>query len=173
MREIALVVDALSTHGMDDQQIESVSRIRYLVHECLRDHAGSSIQSVATSKNDVGKMGRGKERTRRRGVSKRPRKGDPEEYYETSINTQHSSYYSDMDADQVLVYNVNNEVNSQHPEFLSSGDNREQEHHATADAVDDAILDVKLQSVETSEDLPHQNGISCLTEDNIFLINLH
>ncbi|KAL0404836.1 UNVERIFIED_CONTAM: protein MAIN-LIKE 2 [Sesamum radiatum] len=66
LRDIAHVADTLSTHGMDDQQIQSVTRIRYIAHECLRDHTGSSTLVVADSQDEVGKRIRGKERVRRR-----------------------------------------------------------------------------------------------------------
>lgn len=88
LRDIAHAADTLSTHGMDDQQIHSVTRIRYIAHECLRDHGGSSTLALENSENEVVKKIRGKERVRRRGTSKRRRKDDPEEYYASSMHIQ-------------------------------------------------------------------------------------
>ncbi|XP_011078958.1 protein MAIN-LIKE 2 [Sesamum indicum] len=114
LRDIAHVADTLSTHGMDDQQIQSITRIRFVAHECLRDHVGSSTLVVANSEDDVGKSMRGKERVRRRGISKRRRKDDSEEYYAASTNTQTPVYPSAVDVDQGHMYYVQNEVDPQH-----------------------------------------------------------
>ncbi|KAA8521593.1 hypothetical protein F0562_012266 [Nyssa sinensis] len=78
LRDIAHVADTLSTQGMDDQQMHSVTRIRYLAHECLRDQVGSSTVVVTNSQNELGKSVRGKERVRRKGMGKRKRKDDLE-----------------------------------------------------------------------------------------------
>lgn len=85
---------------MDDEQIQSVTRIRYIAHECLRDHGGSSTLALENSENEVVKKIRGKERVRRRGTSKRRRKDDPEEYYASSMHIQ--------------LYHVPNEVDHEH-----------------------------------------------------------
>ncbi|KAL0346178.1 UNVERIFIED_CONTAM: protein MAIN-LIKE 2 [Sesamum radiatum] len=114
LRDIAHLADTLSTHGMDDQQIQSITRIRFVAHECLRDHVGSSTLVVANSEDDVGKRMRGKERVRRRGMSKRRRKDDPEEYYAASTNTQTPMYPSAVGVDQGHMYYVENEVEPQH-----------------------------------------------------------
>ncbi|KAK4392512.1 protein MAIN-LIKE 2 [Sesamum angolense] len=114
LRDIAHVADTLSTHGMDDQQIQSITRIRFVAHECLRDHVGSSTLVVANSEDDIGKSMRGKERVRRRGMSKRRRKDDPEEYYAASTNTQIPVYPSAVNVDQGHMYYVENEVDPQH-----------------------------------------------------------
>ncbi|VFR01325.1 unnamed protein product [Cuscuta campestris] len=88
LREIAHLADTLSTHGMDDQQIQVVSRIQYAARECFRDHhqsGGSSMVIIANSPDDeIGKRGRGKERIRRKGTSKRRRKEEEvDQYYAT------------------------------------------------------------------------------------------
>ncbi|KAL0453191.1 UNVERIFIED_CONTAM: protein MAIN-LIKE 2 [Sesamum latifolium] len=114
LRDIAHVADTLSTHGMDDQQIQSVTRIRYIAHECLRDHTGSSTLVVADSQDEVGKRTRGKERVRRRGTSKRRRKDDPEEYYAATMHTQSRLYSSAVNSDQAQFYHVGNEVDHEH-----------------------------------------------------------
>ncbi|XP_052178435.1 protein MAIN-LIKE 2-like [Diospyros lotus] len=78
LRDIAHIADTLPTHGMDEQQIYSVSRIRYIVHECLRDQVGSSMIMVSSPQDELGKRVRGKERVRRKGMGKRKRRDDPE-----------------------------------------------------------------------------------------------
>ncbi|XP_059663312.1 protein MAIN-LIKE 2-like [Cornus florida] len=88
LRDIAHVADTLSTLGMDDQQIHSVSRIRYIAHECLRDQVGSSIILVDTSQNELGKRVRGKERVRRKGMGKRKRKDDSEQFHAAGEDAQ-------------------------------------------------------------------------------------
>ncbi|KAL6530533.1 hypothetical protein OROMI_028422 [Orobanche minor] len=106
LKEIAHVADTLSTHGMDDQQIQSVARIRCMAHECLRDHAGSSaLLSAANSEDEIGKTIRGKERIRRRGMrKKRRRKDEPEEFYAPSFRTQYHSYRPTVNDDQEQLY---------------------------------------------------------------------
>lgn len=78
LRDIAHLADTLSTHGMDEQQIYSVTRIRYIVHECLRDQVGSSTIMV-NLENELVKRVRKKERVRRKGTGKRKRKDDSEQ----------------------------------------------------------------------------------------------
>lgn len=114
LREIAHAADTLSTHGMDDQQTQSVARIRFLAHECLRDHVGSPTLLVANSENDAGERIRGKELVRRRGTSKRRRKDDPDEYYAPT-----RSYSSAANVDQGQLYHVHDFV----PQSLCLPDN--------------------------------------------------
>lgn len=105
LKEIVQIADAISTHGMDEEQIQAVTRIRYISHECLRDQGGSSLVVSATPETEVGKRGRGKERVRRRGtVSKRKRKDDPEIYL-APREDDHSQLY-DADADVSQLYHV-------------------------------------------------------------------
>ncbi|KAL3506881.1 hypothetical protein ACH5RR_032263 [Cinchona calisaya] len=103
LRDIALVADTLSTHGMDDQQIQAMSRIRYVAHECLRDQVGIPL-AVTTVQNEVGKRTRGKEKVRRKGMGKRRRKDEPE---------HHSLYRLNPVAGHVLSYHAENEVDHQ------------------------------------------------------------
>ncbi|GER46187.1 aminotransferase-like, partial [Striga asiatica] len=109
LRDIAEIADTLSTHGMEDQQIQSVTRIRYIAHECLRDHAGSSALLLTNSEDEIGKKSRGKERVRRRSTGKRRRKEDLDDLYTPSFHT-HSHLYpsaSNHDDDgEEQVYHV-------------------------------------------------------------------
>nr|GMD77056.1 serine/threonine-protein phosphatase 7 long form homolog [Ipomoea batatas] len=115
LRDIAHLADTLSTHGMDDQQIQVVTRIRDTAHECLRDQVGSSLVIVANSPNEVGKRGRGKERIRRKGMSKRKRREEVEQYYAADgMNPQ--SYFSAtvIEADHAHLYPAGSEVDDPH-----------------------------------------------------------
>lgn len=100
LRDIAHVADTLSTHGMDDQQIQAVSRIRYVAHECLRDQFGVSLV-VASAPNEVGKRTRGKEKVRRKGMGKRRKKEDTD---------HHSLYRLNPMASHLVSYHAENEV---------------------------------------------------------------
>ncbi|KAJ9552200.1 hypothetical protein OSB04_016245 [Centaurea solstitialis] len=91
LRDIANLADMVSTHGMDDQQMHAVSRIRYLAHECLRDQIGNTMIADITDsdQNEIDKKIRGKERIRRKGMGiKRRRKDDPEQFQSTSSQQQ-------------------------------------------------------------------------------------
>lgn len=87
LRDIALLADTLSTHGMDDQQIQAVSRIRYVAHECLRDQVVNPLV-VVEPQNEDAKKSRGKEKVRRKNVAKRRRKDDPEQYNAVGLSLQ-------------------------------------------------------------------------------------
>ncbi|KAL9272529.1 MAIN-LIKE 2-like protein [Drosera capensis] len=79
LREVAHIADTLSLQGLDNEQIRSVTRISYIVHECLRDQAGSVVAVASvTSEDENGKRGRGKEKVRRKGMTKRRRKDEGE-----------------------------------------------------------------------------------------------
>ncbi|GAB2274682.1 hypothetical protein Dimus_039094 [Dionaea muscipula] len=81
LREVAHIADTLSLQGLDNEQIQSVTRIRYIIHECLRDQAGSFV-TVVSGEDENGKRGRGKEKVRRRGVvAKRRRKDEVEHFH--------------------------------------------------------------------------------------------
>ncbi|GMP51849.1 hypothetical protein CsSME_00017918 [Camellia sinensis var. sinensis] len=85
LRDIAHLADTLSTHGMDEQQIYSVTRIRDIVHECLRDEIENSIVVAANPQNELGKRVRGKERVRRKCTEKRKQRDDSEECVVASV----------------------------------------------------------------------------------------
>lgn len=87
LRDIALLADTLSTHGMDDQQIQTVSRIRYVAHECLRDQVVNPLV-VVEPQNEDAKRSRGKEKVRRKSVAKRRRKDDPEQCNTVGLSLQ-------------------------------------------------------------------------------------
>lgn len=92
LRDIAHIADTFSTKGLDPQQIESISRIRYIAHECLRDQIGGPVIVTATPQVELGKRIRGKERVRRKGTGKRLRKDDPVQYNAASEDDQSQFY---------------------------------------------------------------------------------
>lgn len=78
----------MSLQGLDNEQIHSITRIRYIVHECLRDQAGSvvTVASSPPETENCNKRGRGKEKVRRKGMGKRRRKDELEQCEEDSIS---------------------------------------------------------------------------------------
>ncbi|CAN1156072.1 Protein MAIN-LIKE 2 [Linum perenne] len=73
IREIAYLADSFSTEGLDGQQFESISRIRYIAQDCLRKQSGSPAIAVPTDTQQVqhGKRIRGKESVRRNSGKRR------------------------------------------------------------------------------------------------------
>ncbi|KAK4353582.1 hypothetical protein RND71_025776 [Anisodus tanguticus] len=115
LREIAHIVDTLSTHGMDDQQLQSVTRIRYITYECLRDQIASTVVVATNSHSEVGKRVRGKERVRRKGMGgKRKRKEEVEQYYAAGIPMQSRIPAPTFDVDPSHLYHVGSEVDNPH-----------------------------------------------------------
>lgn len=106
LREIALIADTLSTHGMDDQQLQSVTRIRYITYECLRDQIASTVVVATNSQSEVGKRVRGKERVRRKGMGKRKRKEEIEQYYAAGVPVQSRLPAATFDADDSHLYHM-------------------------------------------------------------------
>lgn len=109
LREIALIADTLSTHGMDDQQLQSVTRIRYITYECLRDQIASTVVVATNSQGEVGKRVRGKERVRRKGMGKRKRKEEIEQYYAAGVPVQSRLPAATFDADDSHLYHMGND----------------------------------------------------------------
>ncbi|KAI9114595.1 hypothetical protein K1719_014293 [Acacia pycnantha] len=127
LRDIAHIADTFITDGLDADQIESISRIRLIAHECLRDQFGGGPAMVpATPQVELGKRVRGKERVRRKGTGKRSRRDDNDvvQYNAASEDEQPQFYgaamkieelqlsHVDREADQAQIYALDNEVNS-------------------------------------------------------------
>ena len=94
MSDIARIADTVSTQGMDSHQTESVTRIRYIVHECLKDQVGTSMLVSSIPQVEHGKRIRGKERVRRQSNGKRRRRDDP-------VQCQAASTEGDPDQSQL------------------------------------------------------------------------
>ncbi|CAI0383834.1 unnamed protein product [Linum tenue] len=96
LREIAYLADSFSTKGLDGQQFESISRIRYIAQDCLRDQSGnpaSTAVAVDITPVELGKRIRGKERVRRKGSGKRRRKDELVEEYQEGSEDEPSQFY--------------------------------------------------------------------------------
>lgn len=105
LRDIAFVADNLDIYGMDDPQIQAVSRIRYIAHECLRDQVVSTIV-VGNSQAEDGKRTRGKEKVRRKaaGTGKRRRKDDPVHYTAVVLHPRSITMSGQSDSPYPLSY---------------------------------------------------------------------
>ncbi|KAH7533759.1 protein MAIN-LIKE 2 [Ziziphus jujuba] len=111
LKDIAHIADTFSTKGLDAQQIESISRIRYIAHECLRDQVGGPAIVSATPEIELGKRVRGKERVRRKGTGKRARKDDLAQYNAVSEDDQSQFYGATVEVDQMHLHHVDREDN--------------------------------------------------------------
>ncbi|XP_050881504.1 protein MAIN-LIKE 2 isoform X2 [Lathyrus oleraceus] len=130
LRDIAHLADTFSTKGLDPQQIESISRIRYIAHECLRDQISGPTIVTATPQAEHGKRVRGKERVRRKGgAGKRLRKDGVVQYNVVSEEDEQPHFYG-----------TTIEVGQLH---LSHMD-REMEHHAQLCTVENAVSSVHM-----------------------------
>ncbi|KAJ6390264.1 hypothetical protein OIU77_024477 [Salix suchowensis] len=110
LREIAYLADSFSTKGLDGQQFESISRIRFIAQDCLRDQIECPATPSAPPQIELGKRSRGKERIRRKGIGKRRRKGDQMEYQEASEDDQPQFYGAVIEADQLHLHQEDGEV---------------------------------------------------------------
>ncbi|KAE8654889.1 thymidine kinase-like [Hibiscus syriacus] len=79
VREISYLADTFPLKGLQPEQFESISRIRAIAQECLRDQVGGQIVVSPIGGTDLGKRSRGKERVRRKVTGKRKRSNDPME----------------------------------------------------------------------------------------------
>ncbi|KAJ6941125.1 protein MAIN-LIKE 2-like [Populus alba x Populus x berolinensis] len=110
LREIAYLADSFSTKGLDGQQFESISRIRFIAQDCLRDQIECPATPSVPPQIELGKRSRGKERIRRKGIGKRRRKGDLMEYQEASEDDQPQFYGAIIEADQLHLHQEDGEV---------------------------------------------------------------
>ncbi|KAF4390623.1 hypothetical protein G4B88_015513 [Cannabis sativa] len=113
LRDIAHIADTFSTKGLDSQQIELISRIRYIAHECLRDQVGGPAIVTATQQVEAGKRVRGKERVRRKSTSKRIRK-DELTQYTTVGEDDHSHFGVTVAIDHYKLHQADREENHSH-----------------------------------------------------------
>ncbi|XP_057954832.1 protein MAIN-LIKE 2-like [Malania oleifera] len=137
LRDIAHIADTVSTQGMDDQQIQSVTRIRYIVHECLRDQVGGSMLLSNSPQNDLRKRIRGKEKVRRKGMGKRKRKDDPEQLLASADDDQLQLTVVAGEIDESQICHVDGEV--EHVQLCHAACEGEQPSHAP-NVVDDSQL---------------------------------
>ncbi|KAF3444949.1 hypothetical protein FNV43_RR14642 [Rhamnella rubrinervis] len=113
LRDIARIADTFSTKGLEPQQIDSISRIRYIAHECLRDQVGGPAIVPVASEIELGKRVRGKERVRRKGTGKRSRKDDPAQYNAASEDDQSQFCGATVEVDHLHLCHDTEENDSQ------------------------------------------------------------
>lgn len=112
LRDIAHIADTFSTKGLDPQQIESISRIRYIAHECLRDQFGGLVMASGSPQVELGKRVRGKERVRRKGgAGKRLRKDGVVQYNAVSEDEQAQYYGTAIEVGQLHLSHIERELN--------------------------------------------------------------
>ncbi|KAG4920942.1 hypothetical protein JHK86_049755 [Glycine max] len=112
LRDIAHIADTFSTKGLDPQQIESISRIRYIAHECLRDQFGGPVMASGSTQVELGKRVRGKERVRRKGgTGKRLRKDGVVQYNAVSEDEQAQYYGTAIEVGQLHLSHIERELN--------------------------------------------------------------
>ncbi|KAJ7960703.1 serine/threonine-protein phosphatase 7 long form-like [Quillaja saponaria] len=144
LRDIAHIADTFSTKGLDPQQVESISRIRYIAHECLRDQVGGPAIVSATPQVELGKRVRGKERVRRKGTAKRLRKDD------TDLSNL------DREVDHTQICHVDGEVN--HVQLIhASGDGETMQLCDANFEVDQSELGY-IADMKNNEELNHPPG---------------
>ncbi|KAM7271863.1 hypothetical protein ACFE04_031077 [Oxalis oulophora] len=108
LREVAYLAETFSTKGLDAHQYESISRIRCIVQECLRDQVGVSVAELPSPESETIKRVRGKERVRRKGAGKRKRTHDALDGYAVSED-DHSQFCGplvDVDQSHGMVGNL-------------------------------------------------------------------
>lgn len=108
LREIAYLADTFSAKGLDPQQFESVSRIRCIAQECLRDQVGVQVVVSESPPTELGKRSRGKERVRRKGTGKRRRSNDPLE--DQAVSEDESQFGPIVDVDQLQLHQTDGEI---------------------------------------------------------------
>ncbi|XP_050205444.1 protein MAIN-LIKE 2 [Mercurialis annua] len=171
LREIAYLADSFSTKGLDGQQFESITRIRFIAQDCLRDQVGSPITPSPPPQLELGKRSRGKERVRRKGSLKRRRKDDPMENYEGSEDDQSHFYDATIEVDQLQLRQAQDAVGEfQLPQADDEVDPRQlcltpdEENTAELHVVENKADDVHLSN--TADDLDNSQPYS-VTNDMV------
>ncbi|OWM73317.1 hypothetical protein CDL15_Pgr001431 [Punica granatum] len=106
LRDIAHIADTFSTEGLDPQQIESISKIRYIAHECLRGQVDSPVVPAGTTMTELGKRSRGKEKVRRRSFGKRKQKDEPMDCDEISEDDRSHFHGTVIKVDELSLDNT-------------------------------------------------------------------
>ncbi|XVF21098.1 hypothetical protein REPUB_Repub12eG0061800 [Reevesia pubescens] len=151
VREISYLADTFPLKGLQPEQFESISRIRSIAQECLRDQVGGTIVVSPDVGTELGKRTRGKERVRRKGSGKRKRSNDPMEGHGASEDE--SQYFGIVvEVDQLHLHHTNDEV--------ATDVNESQTHDATDKVSESQLSDFAVQSdqqkvKEEAEVVPH------------------
>ncbi|XP_012571200.1 protein MAIN-LIKE 2 isoform X3 [Cicer arietinum] len=147
LRDIAHIADTFSTKGLDPLQIESISRIRYIAHECLRDQISGST-TIVTATPETEKRVRGKERIRRKGAGKRLRKDGAMQYSVVSEDEQPQFYGTAIEVGQLHLSHMNRELD--HAQLCTVETAVSSVHMIHADAENMHLCDAHL-GVDQSE----------------------
>ncbi|KAG9159175.1 hypothetical protein Leryth_018170 [Lithospermum erythrorhizon] len=101
LRDVANLADTISTRGMDYQQIQTISRIRYIVHDCLIDSG-----AIPSPQKDLGKKkrikARGKDRVHMKGTRRRKKKDNSLEACLVVVEQFRRQKYSETDRPKEL-----------------------------------------------------------------------
>ncbi|XP_021729680.1 protein MAIN-LIKE 2-like [Chenopodium quinoa] len=158
LREVAHISDTMSLQGLDNEQIHSITRIRYIIHECLRDQAGSvvTVASPSPENENCNKRGRGKEKIRRKGMGKRRRKDELEQCEEdnTCRDDQLIPNYALTDIEYVQqmhhpVRLVNHHHPPCHPDIASVNE----------EDMDESQLCISVNEVGDAQICLHESGV--------------
>ncbi|XP_010645383.2 protein MAIN-LIKE 2 isoform X2 [Vitis vinifera] len=159
LRDIAHLADTVSTQGMDSQQTESVTRIRYIVHECLRDQVGTSMLAPSIPQVEHGKRIRGKEMIRRKSNGKRRRKDDPVQCHAASEGGDgvDAQLHTTIEVDGTLLCHPTDEIDDTETCIAVTGVDDSQVCHAIIKGEAQAV---PQSSLRTSEDVGQHNDCS-------------
>eukprot|EP00261_Vitis_vinifera_P016433 XP_010645383.1 PREDICTED: serine/threonine-protein phosphatase 7 long form homolog isoform X2 [Vitis vinifera] len=159
LRDIAHLADTVSTQGMDSQQTESVTRIRYIVHECLRDQVGTSMLAPTIPQVEHGKRIRGKEMIRRKSNGKRRRKDDPVQCHAASEGGDgvDAQLHTTIEVDGTLLCHPTDEIDDTETCIAVTGVDDSQVCHAIIKGEAQAV---PQSSLRTSEDVGQHNDCS-------------
>lgn len=151
LRDIAYLADTFSDKGLDAQQFESISRIRCIAQECLRDQVESPIVVSMTPQTELGKRTRGKERVRRKSSGKRKRDND---LMEGHVVSEDESQYCGavVEVDQIHLREADGEV--EHLQLSHAVGDSDDMHMCLDDAtdkVDDAEFCDAAHEVDESQ----------------------
>ncbi|CAN0927210.1 Protein MAIN-LIKE 2 [Linum grandiflorum] len=166
IREIAYLADSFSTEGLDVEQFESISRIRYIAQDCLRDQSAAALP-IDTPPVEVVKRIRGKERVRRNG-EKRQRKDEIVEYQEGIEDDPSHHFYAGAvevvdplhaisnDTEGVLLQHCDAasdmDVDAQYLSRLSGEDENTNLYHVVDDGkLMDTASEIKLKDSEVCD----------------------
>ncbi|TKY46810.1 Serine/threonine-protein phosphatase 7 long form-like [Spatholobus suberectus] len=151
LRDIAHIADTFPTKGLDPQQIESISRIRYIAHECLRDQIGGPVMASGSPQVDLGKRVRGKERVRRKGgAGKRMRKDGVVQYNAVSEDEQPQYYGTALEVGQLHLSHIERELDHAQLCTVDNAVSVAQLIHADADGENMQLCDTHIE-VDESE----------------------
>ncbi|XP_054817322.1 protein MAIN-LIKE 2-like isoform X2 [Prosopis cineraria] len=164
LRDIAHIADTFSTKGLDPQQVESISRIRCIAHECLRDQIGGPVIMSDIPQEELGKRVRGKERVRRRGSGKRLRKDDAVQYNAVSEDEQPQFFSATIEVEQLHISHLDGEVDHTQFNQVDSEVGHVQLIHANADGENLRLCDANIE-VDQSE-LAYADGLESNLEPN-------